>query len=152
MLLCPLVKPDVSINMATGEISLFLGKGASFDPTPISPDVFALPGELTKAREFAWRYALTSFSRFPNSTGSVENAIRNQVQKQREVGMFLRDLSHRLMEEMLSARRPFIKPIRKCCGTRYRQRTERTLLLAIFASGAGRLTNRVQTRCWLPLI
>jgi hypothetical protein len=70
MLLCPLVKPDVSINMATGEISLFLGKGASFDPTPISPDVFALPGELTKAREFAWRYALMSFSRFPNSTGA----------------------------------------------------------------------------------
>jgi hypothetical protein len=26
------VKPDVSINMATGEISLSLGKGVSFDP------------------------------------------------------------------------------------------------------------------------
>src|SRR3984885_11289840 len=28
------VKPDVSINMGSGEISLSLGKGASFDPAP----------------------------------------------------------------------------------------------------------------------
>jgi hypothetical protein len=46
------VKPDISINMATGEISLSLGKGAGFDPTPIAPDVFALPGELTKNAGF----------------------------------------------------------------------------------------------------
>ena len=42
------VKPDVNINMSTGEITLSLGKGAAFDPSPIAPDVFALPGELTK--------------------------------------------------------------------------------------------------------
>src|ERR1700731_4310682 len=38
------VKPDVSINMGTGEISLALGKGAEVDPPPIAPDVFALQG------------------------------------------------------------------------------------------------------------
>jgi len=62
------VKPDVSINMATGEISLSLGKGSGYDPTPIAPDVFALPGELTTL-DSAWRSVLTNFSRFPNSMG-----------------------------------------------------------------------------------
>src|ERR1700731_3275527 len=37
------VKPDVSISMATGEISLSLGKGASFDPTPIAAAQSKMP-------------------------------------------------------------------------------------------------------------
>jgi hypothetical protein len=43
------VKPDVSINMATGEISLSLGKGVGFDPTPIAPGVFALPANVSRS-------------------------------------------------------------------------------------------------------
>jgi uncharacterized protein len=74
------VKPDVHINMATGEVSLSLGKGASFDPAPIAPDVFALPGELTKNGGFRMAICLDEFQQISEfNGGSVENAIRNQV-------------------------------------------------------------------------
>jgi hypothetical protein len=86
------VKPDVNINMASGEISLSLGKAAGFDPTPIAPDVFALPGELTKNAEIRMAICLDEFQQISQfNGGSVENAIRNQVQEPREVGMFLLD-------------------------------------------------------------
>jgi hypothetical protein len=104
------VKPDVSINMATGEISLSLGKGAEFDPTPIAPDVFALPGELTKNAGFRMAICLDEFQQISQfNGGSVENAIRNQVQEQREVGYVFSGSQPSLMEEMLSAKRPFHK-------------------------------------------
>jgi hypothetical protein len=104
------VKPDVSINMATGEISLSLGKGASFDPTPIAPDVFALPGELTKNAGIRMAICLDEFQQISQfNGGSVENAIRNQVQEQREVGYVFAGSQPSLMEEMLSAKRPFHK-------------------------------------------
>jgi hypothetical protein len=104
------VKPDVSINMATGEISLSLGKGAGFDPTPIAPDVFALPGELTKNAGFRMAICLDEFQQVSQfNGGSVENAIRNQVQEQREVGYVFAGSQPSLMEEMLSAKRPFHK-------------------------------------------
>jgi hypothetical protein len=104
------VKPDVSINMATGEISLSLGKGASFDPTPIAPDVFALPGELTKNAGFRMAICLDEFQQISQfNGGAVENAIRNQVQEQREVGYVFAGSQPSLMEEMLSAKRPFHK-------------------------------------------
>jgi uncharacterized protein len=104
------VKPDVNINMSTGEISLSLGKGAGFDPSPIAPDVFALPGELTKNAGFRMAICLDEFQQISQfNGGSVENAIRNQVQEQREVGYVFAGSQPSLMEEMLSAKRPFHK-------------------------------------------
>jgi len=104
------VKPDVSINMATGEISLSLGKGVGFDPAPIAPDVFALPGELTKNAGFRMAICLDEFQQISQfNGGSVENSIRNQVQEQREVGYVFAGSQPSLMEEMLSAKRPFHK-------------------------------------------
>jgi uncharacterized protein len=104
------VKPDVSINMATGEISLSLGKGVGFDPAPIAPDVFALPGELTKNAGFRMAICLDEFQQISQfNGGSVENAIRNQVQEQREVGYVFAGSQPSLMGEMLSAKRPFHK-------------------------------------------
>src|SRR6185437_2968848 len=104
------VKPDVSINMATGEISLSLGKGAGFDPTPIAPDVFALPGELTKNGGFRMAICLDEFQQISQfNGGSIENAIRNQVQQQREVGYVFAVSQPSLMQEMLSAKRSFHK-------------------------------------------
>jgi len=104
------VKPDVNINMSTGEISLSLGKGPSFDPSPIAPDVFALPGELTKNAGFRMAICLDEFQQISQfNGGSVENAIRNQVQEQREVGYVFAGSQPSLMEEMLSAKRPFHK-------------------------------------------
>ena len=104
------VKPDIQYNMTSGEVSLSLGKGQAFDPSPIAPDVFALPGELTKNAGFRMAICLDEFQQISEfDSGSVENAIRNQVQQQREVGYVFSGSQPSLMKEMLSAKRPFHK-------------------------------------------
>jgi len=105
-----IVKPDVNYNMATGEVSVSLGRGSGFDPTPVAPEVFAMPGELTKNAGFRMAICLDEFQQISEfDGGSVENAIRNQVQKQREVGYVFAGSQPSLMKEMLSAKRPFHK-------------------------------------------
>src|SRR5262249_32404523 len=70
------VNPEVSYNMTTQEINLSLGKGAGFDPTPIAPEVFALPGELSKNAGFRLAICLDEFQQISQfDGGSVENAI-----------------------------------------------------------------------------
>ena len=81
------VKPDINYNLSSGEVNVSLGKGAGFDPTPIAPDVFALPGELSKKAGFRMAICLDELQQISEfNGGSVEKAIRNQVQEQREVG------------------------------------------------------------------
>lgn len=104
------VKPDVNYNLTTGEVSVSLGKGSGFDPNPIAPEVFALPGELARNAGFRMAICLDEFQQISEfNGGSVENAIRNQVQKQREVGYVFAGSQPSLMEEMLTAKRPFHK-------------------------------------------
>lgn len=104
------VKPDVNYNITTGEVSLSLGKGAGFDPAPIAPEIFALPGELTKNGDFRMAICLDEFQQITQfNGGSVENVIRNQVQEQRGVGYVFAGSQPSLMQEMLSASRPFHK-------------------------------------------
>jgi hypothetical protein len=104
------VRPDISYNMTSGEVSLSLGRGAAFDPVPIAPDVFALPGEIARNAGFRMAICLDEFQQINEfDSGSVENAIRNQVQKQREVGYVFAGSQPSLMREMLSASRPFHK-------------------------------------------
>jgi hypothetical protein len=104
------VKPDISYNMSSGEISLSLGKGPAFDPAPVAPEVFAMPGELTRNAGFRMAICLDEFQQISEfNGGSVENAIRNQVQRQREVGYVFAGSQPSLMKEMLSVRRPFHK-------------------------------------------
>src|SRR5271165_805980 len=104
------VKPHVNYNITTGEVSLSLGKGATFDPAPIAPEIFALPGELTKNAGFRMAICLDEFQQITQfNGGSVENVIRNQVQEQRGVGYVFAGSQPSLMQEMLSASRPFHK-------------------------------------------
>jgi len=104
------VKPDINYNMSTGEVTVSIGKGTGFDPAPIAPDVFALPGELTKNAGFRMAICLDEFQQISEfDGGSVENAIRNQVQQQREVGYVFAGSQPSLMQEMLSSKRPFHK-------------------------------------------
>ena len=104
------VKPDINYNLSTGEVNVSLGKGAGFDPSPIAPDVFALPGELSKKAEIRMAICLDEFQQISQfNGGSVENVIRNQVQEQREVGYVFAGSQPSLMQEMLSAKRPFHK-------------------------------------------
>jgi hypothetical protein len=102
------VKPDINYNMTTGEVSVSLGKGPGFDPIPIAPEVFAMPGELTKNAGFRMAICLDEFQQISEfNGGSVENAIRNEVQEQRDVGYVFAGSQPSLMKEMLSANRPF---------------------------------------------
>jgi len=104
------VKPDVNYNITTGEVSLSLGKGAGFDPAPIAPEIFALPGELTRNGGFRMAICLDEFQQITQfNGGSVENVIRNQVQEQRGVGYVFAGSQPSLMQEMLTASRPFHK-------------------------------------------
>jgi uncharacterized protein len=104
------VKPDINYNLTIGQVNVSLGKGADFDPAPIAPDVFALPGELTKKAGFRMAICLDEFQQISQfNGGSVENAIRNQVQEQREVGYVFAGSQPSLTQEMLSAKRPFHK-------------------------------------------
>jgi uncharacterized protein len=104
------VKPDVNYNITTGEVSLSLGKGAGFDPAPIAPEIFALPGDLTKNGDFRMAICFDEFQQITEfNGGSVENVIRNQVQEQRGVGYVFAGSQPSLMQEMLSASRPFHK-------------------------------------------
>ena len=104
------VKPDVHYNITTGEVSLSLGKGAGFDPAPIAPEIFALPGELTRNGGFRMAICLDEFQQITQfNGGSVENVIRNQVQEQRGVGYVFAGSQPSLMQEMLTASRPFHK-------------------------------------------
>jgi len=104
------VKPDVNYNLSTGEVNLSLGRGASFDPVPIAPEVFALPEEITKHADFRMAICLDEFQQITQfNGGSIENVIRNQVQQQRQVGYVFAGSQPSLMQEMLSASRPFHK-------------------------------------------
>jgi uncharacterized protein len=104
------VKPELNYNLATGEVSVSLGRGSGFDPAPIAPDVFALPGELTKNAGFRMAICLDEFQQISEfNGGSVENVLRNQVQEQREVGYVFAGSQPALMDEMLASKRPFHK-------------------------------------------
>ena len=104
------VKPDISFNLHTGEIGVSLSKAAGFDPAPIAPEVFALPGELARHGGFRMAICLDEFQQISQfNGGSVESVIRNQVQEQRGVGYVFAGSQPSLMKEMLSASRPFHK-------------------------------------------
>ena len=104
------VRPQVNYNMNTGEVNISLGRGAAYDPEPIAPEVFALPGELTKNAGFRMAICLDEFQQISQfDGGSVEDVLRNQVQQQREVGYVFAGSQPALMQEMLSSRRPFHK-------------------------------------------
>ncbi len=104
------VKPEINYIMMTGEVSLSFGTKPGFDPAPIAPEVFALPGELARNAGFRMAICLDEFQQISEfNGGSVENVLRNQAQEQREVGYVFAGSQPSLMKEMLSAKRPFYK-------------------------------------------
>lgn len=104
------VRPEINYVTMTGEVSLSLGAKPGFDPAPIAPDVFALPGELARNGGFRMAICLDEFQQIAEfNGGSVENVLRNQVQEQREVGYVFAGSQPSFMKEMLSTKRPFYK-------------------------------------------
>jgi hypothetical protein len=105
-----LVKPEAKVDLNSGEVRLSLGKGADFDPTPLAPEVFSLPGEITRRGGFRMAICLDEFQQIRSFDGeAIENALRNAVQVQRDVGYVFAGSQPSLMEEMLTAKRPFHK-------------------------------------------
>ena len=104
------VRPEASYNLQTGEINLALGRDSGFEPAPMASDVFALPGELATNGGFRMAVALDEFQQILKFNGaSVENTLRNEVQRQREVGYVFSGSQPSLMEQMLSPKRPLHK-------------------------------------------
>jgi len=104
------VKPEAELDLHSGEVKLSLGKAADTDPSPLAPEVFALPGEITKKGGFRMAICLDEFQQVRTfDGGAVENVLRNAVQVQRDVGYVFAGSQPSLMEEMLAAKRPFHK-------------------------------------------
>jgi hypothetical protein len=104
------VKPEVNVDMQTGDFSLSLGSRSKADAEAIAEDIFALPEELTRVGGFRMAICLDEFQQIDQFGGvAVENVLRNQVQRQRQVGYVFAGSQPSLMEEMLSRGRPFHK-------------------------------------------
>ncbi len=104
------IKPEAKFDLSTGDISVSFGTGSAIDPAPIAPEVFALPGELAKHGHFKMAICLDEFQQILNFDGqTIEDTLRNSVQVQRDVGYVFSGSQPSLMEEMLSAQRPFHK-------------------------------------------
>jgi DNA-binding MarR family transcriptional regulator len=72
--------------------------------------VFALPGLLTRQGGFRMAVCLDEFQQIRNfDSGTVEAALRNEVQKQRTVGYVFAGSQPTLMDAMLAPKRPFYK-------------------------------------------
>jgi hypothetical protein len=80
------------------------------DVSRLAQEVFALPGQLAKARKRSVVVALDEFQAIGGfNGGSVEHAMRAAVQHQREVGYVFAGSEPSLMERMLTPKRPFYK-------------------------------------------
>lgn len=101
------VRPQVGLDPVSGEVTVGL-TGVDSDPTPLAPEIFAMPGEMARNARLRMAICLDEFQQIANfDSRSVENALRNEVQKQRQVGYVFAGSQPSLMEEMLSRGRPF---------------------------------------------
>ena len=104
------VQPQVTLNPTSGEISLGLNPGAKSDPAAVAGEVFAMPGDLAKKGGFRMAICLDESQQISIfNGGTVENVLRNEVQRQRDVGYVFSGSQPSLMEAMLSSGRPFHK-------------------------------------------
>ena len=104
------VTPQAKVDLGTGDISISLGRGAEFDPSPVAPEVFSVAGELARKGGFRMAICLDEFQQISTFDGeSVEAALRDAIQRQRGVGYVFAGSQPSLMDEMLGAKRPFHK-------------------------------------------
>jgi uncharacterized protein len=104
------VQPTITLNPANGETSISFGRAAETDPSGLAAEVFAMPAELAKNGGFRMAICMDEFQQIELFGGAaVENVLRNEVQRQRDIGYVFSGSQPSLMEEMLSAGRPFHK-------------------------------------------
>jgi len=104
------VRPRIGLNPPTGEIVVGLDVRARSEPAAVAPEIFAMPEELSRKGGFRMAICLDEFQQISVFDGeTVENAIRNEIQRQRHVGYVFAGSQPSVMEEMLSSGRPFHK-------------------------------------------
>lgn len=106
------LQPSLSLEVdpVTGEVTVSLKPEVSANPNPIAPDVFALPGEIARNGGFRMAICLDEFQQIAAFDGvAVENALRNEVQRQRSVGYVFAGSQPAVMQQMLAPKRPFYK-------------------------------------------
>ncbi len=104
------VRPQASYNLQTGAVNLALSGSATSDATPFASEIFALPGELATHGGFRMAICLDEFQQILHFDGDgVENALRNAIQRQREVGYVFSGSQPSLLEDLLSPKRPLHK-------------------------------------------
>src|ERR1041385_6353438 len=93
------VRPTIAVNPANGNTSISFTRSADADPAVLAADVFAMPGELAKNGGFRMAICLDEFQQIDVFGGqSVENVLRNEVQRQRHVGYVFSGSQPSLME------------------------------------------------------
>lgn len=101
------VRPQLSVDPVTGEFTVGL-TGVGSDPISVAPEIFAMPGELAQNAGLRIAICLDEFQQIANfDSRSVEDVLRNEVQRQRQVGYVFAGSQPSLVEEMLSRGRPF---------------------------------------------
>jgi hypothetical protein len=104
------VRPQLTIDAATGEADVGLSPAARLQPGLVAPGIFAMPEELARRGGFRMAICLDEFQQISMFGGeAVENTLRNEIQRQRQVGYVFSGSQPSLMEGMLSAGRPFHK-------------------------------------------
>jgi len=103
------VRPTINVNPVNGETSISFSRSGS-DASVLAAEVFSMPGEMARNGGFRMAICMDEFQQIEMFGGNaVENVLRNEVQKQRDVGYVFSGSQPSLMEEMLSAGRPFHK-------------------------------------------
>ena len=104
------VQPTITFNPVNGETSISFSRFAGADASVLAADVFAMPAEMAKNGGFRMAICLDEFQQIELFGGpAVENVLRNEVQRQRNIGYVFSGSQPSLMEEILSAGRPFHK-------------------------------------------
>jgi len=104
------VQPTITLNPASGETSISFSRSVGADASVLAADVFAMPAEIAKNGGFRMAICLDEFQQIELFGGpAVENVLRNEVQKQRNIGYVFSGSQPSLMEQILSAGRPFHK-------------------------------------------
>jgi len=107
------VSPEVHVEagLTGGGLTVkFPSVRTARDAARLAEDVFALPARLAARSGRAMAVALDEFQAVASfNGGSVEQALRAAVQQQRHVGYVFAGSEPSLMEQMISAKRPFYK-------------------------------------------
>ncbi len=104
------VQPTITFNPVNGDTSISFSRSAGADPSVLAAGVFQMPAEMAKNGGFRMAICLDEFQQIELFGGpAVENVLRNEVQRQRNIGYVFSGSQPSLMEEILSAGRPFHK-------------------------------------------